>query len=85
MDILIAATEAEGNIKTSGLGDFISGLAATSSQNNVSVKSINPNDYNPLNIVLIENFKDKLGCGVLHSKLYGSNFYFVDNNTILII
>ena len=48
MDILIAATEAEGIIKTGGLGDFISGLAVSLSQNNVSVKAILPN-YKKLN------------------------------------
>ncbi len=101
MDILIVATEAEGFIKTGGLGDFISGLAIALSQNNVGVKVVlpnyknlnsnnfekiasfditNPDDFNPVNPVLIENFKDKIRCDVLHSKLYGADFYFIDND-----
>ena len=101
MDILITATEAEGFIKTGGLGDFISGLAIALSQNNVGVKVVlpnyknlnsnnfekiasfditNPDDFNPVNPVLIENFKDKIRCDVLHSKLYGADFYFIDND-----
>ena len=101
MDILITATEAEGFIKTGGLGDFISGLAVALSQNNVGVKVVlpnyknlnsnnfekiasfditNPDDFNPVNPVLIENFKDKIRCDVLHSKLYGADFYFIDND-----
>ncbi len=101
MDILIVATEAEGFIKTGGLGDFISGLAIALSQNNVGVKVVlpnyknlnsnnfekiasfditNPDDFNPVNPVLIENFKDRIRCDVLHSKLYGADFYFIDND-----
>ena len=101
MDILIVATEAEGFIKTGGLGDFISGLAVALSQNNIDVKVILPNyknlnssnfekivsfdiinsdDFNPINSVLIENFKDKIKCTVLHSKLYDVDFYFIDND-----
>ena len=101
MDILIAATEAEGFIKTGGLGNFISGFAVALSQNNVSVKVVlpnyknlnnnnfekntsfditNPDDYNLVNPILIENFKDKIKCDVLHSKLFDADFYFIDND-----
>ena len=100
MDVLIAATETEGFIKTGGLGDFISGLAVALSQNNVGVKVvlpnyknlnsdnfekiasfdiINPDDFNPINPVLIENFEDKIKCDILHSKLFDVDFYFIDN------
>lgn len=46
MDVIILSTEAEGFIKTGGLGDFISGLALELSKNNVNVKVILPNYKN---------------------------------------
>ena len=101
MDVVILSTEAEGFIKTGGLGDFISGLAIELSKNNVNVKVILPNykniksenferiasfeilnsdNFNHENIRLIEDFKDKIKCDVLHSKLGNVDFYFIDND-----
>ncbi len=54
MDVLIVSTEAEGFIKTGGLGDFVSGLAIELSKNNINVKVILPN-YKSLNSNNFEN------------------------------